>query len=1371
MKRSALSLIVLLSMLSMFAGVVPAHAASTIGEFEIDGNTPDDTGPGDPLDWETAIEPAVDGRIDFTDAVGGNDDIFSGGSKELQPGGWVCAIGSAPAKDDIATGSIAFRVINGDQWVYVNFTRASAKGDAHMDYEFNQSNEPNPSCPELPVRTPGDVLITFDTETGKQKKDLFVRAFTWQGDASKGTFVEQGVGQQGVTWDAAASADNLFGEAALNLTDTIGDIDCDDFASAFMKTRASTSISAALKDRTRAEPVDVGRCPDSDLHKAVRNVSDSGSFGTSTTAVPGDVIEYQLTAHNHGNAEATNVVITEEVPERSTVTACGGDAQPDGGCPTGAGPGTIMTWTIASIPAGGEAVVTFRVQLDATFPAGETVISNIATITSDDEEPEDSNETTVTVVAAAAFERDKEVSTDGGETFHDGASVTFGDSVIYRITVTNDGSAPGSTTVVDDYDADHITVSDINPAPDSHDTVNGVITWNTGTIEPGASTVFTYTGTFDKPFSPGDDECEAGGFLVRNTVTVAGETDSVDVCVAAEPAFEDDKQVSTDGGATFSDGPVTVDFGDSVIYQIEVENVGSGPGSTTVHDDFDEDRVSVSNISNGGEVVTIDGNQVIEWTPSDIGEIAAGDSVFLTYTATFDKAFEEGDPECPTGGFLVENLATVEGDSDSVDVCVNAEPDLQPDKKVSTDGGTTFTDGPVTVQSGDSVIYQITVTNNGDAPGSRTVSDDYEADHVTVSNITPPPTTHDEVAGIITWTSDVLDPGASQTFSYTATFDKPFTDADPECPTGAFLVQNLVTVEDDQDSVDVCVEAEPDLQLEKSAELTGSSPGDTITYQIDYRNDGTAAATGVVIHEDMPEGTTFSSCSDSCTENGDPVTSVDWNIGTIPAGGSGSVTLTVTIADNVGCEVCNTATATATNQAGEIRSTPDPLCIDTTPGPRPDLANASGSALGAHIEVPPLLNEDISQAASSQSGVGSDGASDELLSLAALGIPEDVLAASVLSTTSTSTVTADPAQARALSTATAVGVNVLDGIVTADLVRGVADATATGDSVNASTVGTTFKNLTVDPDGTGGEEPMLVNDVNPNTTITLAPDIFGAGARVVLFEESKTTSAPAIGQLSGGTYAADASVNAIHVVIPLLGIDIIVSQAIAHADFPQTTLCEEVAGQRVSGHAYTASLTLDPDLVGLLEGYVEIPSTGGADHQHVDHLKIPQSGATVNLGASDTDAVGSIADPSVSTAHAYAAVASVCLLKEAGACTIGADAVRSEASSTADALGASSSDAGTTFLNLVIGGTPIGGVAPANTLIEVPGVGFVILNEQFCTSPTGGLAPSCADPMATGLTVRAIRLVITADIIGGPPPGAELIVAEAHSDAFYNAIP
>src|SRR5207244_12135593 len=96
-------------------------------------------------------------------------------------------------------GEIAFRFfpVNGvqKQFLYANWSRLSNNGDAHVDYEFNQadpsSSPASPACPQLPRRTPGDFIVSFDTINGGAS--ITVTAFTWNGTG----FISLPLGSQG----------------------------------------------------------------------------------------------------------------------------------------------------------------------------------------------------------------------------------------------------------------------------------------------------------------------------------------------------------------------------------------------------------------------------------------------------------------------------------------------------------------------------------------------------------------------------------------------------------------------------------------------------------------------------------------------------------------------------------------------------------------------------------------------------------------------------------------------------------------------------------------------------------------------------------------------------------------------------------------------------------------------------------------------------------------------------------------------------------------------------------------------------------------------------------------------------------------------
>src|SRR5437879_4913207 len=173
-------------------------------------------------------------------------------------------------------------------------------------------------------------------------------------------------------------------------------------------------------------------------------------------------------------------------------------------------------------------------------------------------------------------------------------------------------------------------------------------------------------------------------------------------------------------------------------------------------------------------------------------------------------------------------------------------------------------------------------------------------------------------------------------------------------------------------------------------------------------------------------------------------------------------------------------------------------------------ANASGNALGARIQDTLLgINQTLPAATpatcaqgvcSSQSGIGSTSNSNQVLNVAVPPPGGSVLQANVLRASSTSTV--DPTTNTATDTGVAesAGVNLVSGLVTADVVRGVATAQASGFNSSFSAAGSAFKNLVVN--GT------QMNNVNPNTTIDLPAAQFGAGSFVKLLEEIGLSSQP-----------------------------------------------------------------------------------------------------------------------------------------------------------------------------------------------------------------------------------------------------------------------
>lgn len=87
----------------------------------------------------------------------------------------------------------------------------------------------------------------------------------------------------------------------------------------------------------------------------------------------------------------------------------------------------------------------------------------------------------------------------------------------------------------------------------------------------------------------------------------------------------------------------------------------------------------------------------------------------------------------------------------------------------------------------------------------------------------------------------------------------------------------------------------PQMTIAKdNGRTTVSTLGEQVTYTITYANTGNGAALDTIVTDTLPTGSTFVSCSNSCTNAGATVT---WDLGVVPAapnaGNTGTLTLTV----------------------------------------------------------------------------------------------------------------------------------------------------------------------------------------------------------------------------------------------------------------------------------------------------------------------------------------------------------------------------------------------------------------------------------------------------------------------------------------------
>src|SRR5882762_8026895 len=191
-----------------------------------------------------------------------------------------------------------------------------------------------------------------------------------------------------------------------------------------------------------------------------------------------------------------------------------------------------------------------------------------------------------------------------------------------------------------------------------------------------------------------------------------------------------------------------------------------------------------------------------------------------------------------------------------------------------------------------------------------------------------------------------------------------------------------------------------------------------------------------------------------------------------------------------------------------------------------------------------------------------------------------------------------------------------------------------------------------------------------------------------------------------------------------------------------------VAGLAVAGHAQSVGGQAYSTYVNTPLGssgqspLAVLPAVSGTDGAEAD-----AAGSALNVaGALSSDFLNSITSGQIGAAEAGAqstsSAASVNILNG----LIRADEVVANVMSSASQSGAFSDAAGSTFTNLAIAGVgSLSGDSPLapNTNINLPGVGYVVLNEQI---PTGDGVTS------SGLTVNMIHVYLQSLTGGGCTP-------------------
>jgi uncharacterized repeat protein (TIGR01451 family) len=272
-----------------------------------------------------------------------------------------------------------------------------------------------------------------------------------------------------------------------------------------------------------------------------------------------------------------------------------------------------------------------------------------------------------------------------------------------------------------------------------------------------------------------------------------------------------------------------------------------------------------------------------------LGDLVSGATATVTIVAT------------ATVAGTVTNTATVQsavGDPDPTDNSASQSTTVTP----SADLSIVKTGAPDPVTVGQNITYTLTVSNAGPSDATGVVVTDTLAAGLTFVSATSGQGTCTQASGTVTCDLGTLASGAGTTVTIVATVTAPGTVSNTASVDGA---EPDPDPSDDTSTDDVTVAASADLSIDKTASPNPVVAGNTLTYTLTVSNAGPSDATGVVVTDPLPSGTTFVSASNGGTLVGSTVT---WTIASIAAGSSVSLSLVVEVDEDVEGSLSNTAT-------------------------------------------------------------------------------------------------------------------------------------------------------------------------------------------------------------------------------------------------------------------------------------------------------------------------------------------------------------------------------------------------------------------------------------------------------------------------------
>ncbi|HYV20457.1 MAG TPA: fibronectin type III domain-containing protein [Verrucomicrobiae bacterium] len=631
---------------------------------------------------------------------------------------------------------------------------------------------------------------------------------------------------------------------------------------------------------TSAPTIDCTETPAVPAVPITTAVGSSPVLGMTVTDSPDPVaaganLTYTIGVSNTGNANATATVLTAAVPANATfVSATAGGT---------ASAGTV-TWSLGAVNVSGSTSVQLVVKVNSPLANGTTLTSGALSIDCAETAPVSGPTITTAVISAPAM---SVTATDSPDPVQAGSNITW------TLAYANNGNA----------DATGVVVSDTLPANTTFVSATGggvvsgsVVTWNVGAVAAGGSGSVTVTARVTSPLNNGT-LISHGTYSIDSAQTNPVNGTAVTTTVASAPIL----------ALAMTGTPDPVNSGATLTYTLSWSNTGNMNATSAVLTDPIPANTTFVSATGGG---TLSGGTVT-W---NLGTLNGGANGSVTLVVRVVTPLNDGTVITNSGASL-----------DSAQTTPVTAPNVQSTVRSSPTLGLTLTDGPDPTQAGSNVTYTLAYSNTGSASATGT----------TLTATLPSNTTFVSATGggtrsgsTVTWSVGTLAVGVNGSVQLVVQVTSPLANG-TTISAGPFSIDCAETAAVSSAAVTTTVSSAPVLSLAQTDSPDPVAAGSTLTYTLSYGNSGNANATNVVLTDTIPASTTFVSATGGGTLSGSTVT---WSLGTVAAGGSGSVQMTVRVQSPL------------TNGTTLNSGTASIDCAETTPVPGPSITTAVTSS-------------------------------------------------------------------------------------------------------------------------------------------------------------------------------------------------------------------------------------------------------------------------------------------------------------------------------------------------------------------------------------------------------------------------------------------